>query len=42
MMKKKIIGSWFFILTALFYIPGLVYVLGNIAESEKVHINVPS
>jgi uncharacterized membrane protein YqaE (UPF0057 family) len=31
-----------FILTALFYIPGLVYVLGNIAESEKVHINVPS
>jgi uncharacterized membrane protein YqaE (UPF0057 family) len=25
-----------FILTALFYIPGLVYVLGNIAESEKI------
>ena len=31
-----------FILTALFYIPGLVYVLGNIADSEKVNINIQS
>ena len=31
---SKIIYS--FILTALFYIPGLIYVLGNIADSEKV------
>lgn len=30
----KIIYS--FILTTLFYIPGLVYVLGNIAETDKI------
>ena len=30
---RKIINS--FILTSLFYIPGLVYVLGNIVDGEN-------
>lgn len=34
---SKIIYS--FMLTALFYIPGLVYVLENIAEADKININ---
>jgi uncharacterized membrane protein YqaE (UPF0057 family) len=33
---SKVIYS--FILTALFYIPGLVYVLSNIADSEKINM----